>query len=72
MKRQRRKSWLWLLLLWAPLLAGGLAPQLGGCDPNVKTAVETGLQTTLVNLPNQFINMIVTAIEHAITTQPAA
>jgi hypothetical protein len=76
MKRQRPKSWLRLAKRWAPLVAGGLTLQvtLNNCDTNVKNAALTGIQTTLVALPNQFLTMIIRAFQGALptTTQPVA
>ena len=74
MKRRRLKLWLCVAILCAPLLAGGLLPQLSlsGCDQNVRDAAATGIQNTLVALPTQFITMFVQAFTHALTTQPAA
>jgi hypothetical protein len=48
-----RSSRFWMKAArWTPLLAGGLMLQvnLGGCDPNVRNAVLTGIQTSLTTL----------------------
>lgn len=39
-----------------PLLVGGTVFQLGGCDPTVREALLTGLQTSLIGLLTAMIN----------------
>ena len=50
--KPRRKPRLLTAARWAPLLTAGLALQinLGGCDPEVKDRVLTGIQTSLMTL----------------------
>lgn len=42
---------------WAPLLTGGMALQLNftGCDPEVRSAVLTGIQDAMVGLVSAVI-----------------
>jgi hypothetical protein len=69
MKRRRPNSWHRRILRWAPfLVCGTILPfTLGNCDPNVQAAALTGLQTTLVDLPNQLLNTFIQVFEQVIT-----
>lgn len=54
-----------------PLLAGFSVFQLGGCDPDVRNAFLTGIQTTLVTLTTALINTFFQALQVQIpTSQP--
>jgi hypothetical protein len=76
MKRRRSKSWLAVIKRWAPFLAGGLALQinLSGCDPEVRSSVLTGIQTSLNTLFTAVINAFFLSLQDAgsttTTTQP--
>jgi hypothetical protein len=76
MKRRRRKPWHLRALRCVPFLVGGtiLPFTLGNCDPNVQNAVLTGLQTTLVNLPNQLMTAFLQVFQQVVTptTQSSA
>jgi hypothetical protein len=54
----RRPHPFWMKALrWTPLLAGGLMLQnLTGCDPDVRNAVLTGIQTSLTTLISSILN----------------
>lgn len=54
----RRSHPFWMKTLrWIPLFAGGLMLQnLGGCDPEVRNAVLTGIQTSLNGLITSIIS----------------
>jgi hypothetical protein len=76
MKRHRPKSWLRFAMRWAPFLAGGMALQinLSGCDPNVRNAALTGIQTSLTTLSTAFIQAFFLSLQGATssstTSQP--
>ena len=75
MKRHRPKSWLLFAKRWAPFLAGGLALQLNfsGCDPNVRNAALTGIQTSITTLTTAVINAFFLSLQattSSSTTQP--
>ena len=72
---RRRNVWSRVVKYWAPLMAGGLAWQLnlGGCDPEVRNAVLTGLQDSLVGLFDTVISAFFLSLQDAgggTTTQP--
>ncbi len=69
----RRKSWMLTTKRWAPLVLGGLALQfnLGGCDPEVRSAVLTGLQTSLSTLLTSIVQAFFLSLQAAgSTSQP--
>lgn len=68
--KPRRKSWMLFTKRWAPLVIGGLALQfnLGGCDPEVRDAVLTGLQTTLTTLLSTVVQAFFLSLQDAGTT----
>ena len=72
MKRRRVSRWL-TAKRWAPILAGGLALQvnLTGCDPEVRNAVLSGVQTSLTGLITSILNAFFLAItDSSSTSQP--
>ena len=73
MKRRRVSRWL-TAKRWAPLLAGGLALQvnLTGCDPEVRDAVLTGVQTSLTGMITSILNAFFLSIADSgsSTSQP--
>ncbi len=74
--KPRRKLWLYLAKYWAPIMAGGIAIQfnLTGCDPQVRSSVLTGVQTSLTGLLTSVINAFFLAIQGGMddstTSQP--
>ncbi len=48
-----------------PLLAGGTALQLGGCDPTVKDSILTGVQSSLTGLVTTVIGAFFTSLQNA-------
>ena len=71
--KSRRKPWTLTTRRWLPLLAGGLALQfnLSGCDPEVRNAVLTGIQTSLSGLLTSVINAFFMSLQDAgSTSQP--
>ncbi len=50
--------------LIVPLMAGGIALQLGGCDPEVRTSILTGVQSSLTGLVNTVIGAVFTSLEN--------
>lgn len=67
MKRRHPQSWLRFAKRWAPILAGGLALQLNlsGCDPEVRDAVLTGVQTSMTTLFNAVVNAFFLSLQDA-------
>lgn len=55
-----------------PLVVGATVFQLGGCDPQVRTAILTGLQTSLTGLVTALINAFFLALQNASTSQPGS
>ena len=51
--------------LLLPLMAGGIALQLGGCDPTVKDAILSGVQTSLTGLVTTVIGAVFTSLQDA-------
>lgn len=51
--------------LIVPLMAGGIALQLGGCDPDVRTSILSGIQSSLTGLVNTVIGAVFTSLENA-------
>ncbi len=68
--KPRRKSWMLITKRWAPLVMGGMALQfnLGGCDPEVRDAVLTGLQSTLSTLLTTVVQAFFLSLQDAGTT----
>lgn len=60
--------------IFVPLLVGGMALQfnLGGCDPEVRDSVLTGLSTSLTTLASAVINAFFLSLGDSTssTTQP--
>ncbi len=75
MKRYRVSRWL-TGKGWVPLLAGGLALQvnLTGCDPEVRNAVLSGIQTSLTGIITSIINAFFLSLADtgSSTSQPVA
>lgn len=53
--------------LLIPALIGGTVLQLGGCDPDVRNALLSGLQTTVVTLVTTLVNTFFLSLQ-AVTT----
>lgn len=71
---RRRKFWSAVAARMAPLLLGGVALQvnLTGCDPEVRDAVLTGIQTSMLSLIDSVINAFFLSLQDAGTTSQAA
>ena len=54
---------------WIPILAGGFAAQLGGCDPTVRDTILTGVQTSLTGLVTAGINAFFMSLGESATSQ---
>lgn len=50
-----------------PIVVGGAVFQLGGCDPNVRNALLSGLQTTVITLLTTLVNTFFLSLQ-AVTT----
>lgn len=68
--KTRRKPWSMTAARWAPLLIGGVALQvnLTGCDPEVRAAILTGLQTSMTSLFSSIISAFFLSIQGASST----
>lgn len=49
--------------LWLPLMVGGITLQFAGCDPEVRTTVLGGLQTSIVGLVSAVLNAFFLALQ---------
>ncbi|MBX3395081.1 MAG: hypothetical protein KF841_06900 [Phycisphaerae bacterium] len=68
--KPRRRSWMLTTKRWAPFVLGGLALQfnLGGCDPEVRTAVLSGLQASFSTLLTSIVNAFFLSLQQASST----
>lgn len=68
--KPRRKSWMLTTKRWAPLVLGGMAVQfnLGGCDPEVRSAVLDGLQASFSGLLTAIVNAFFLSLQEASST----
>lgn len=70
--KQRRKPLILKARRWFPLLMGGAAMQvnLSGCDPDVRSSILTGVQTSLTGLLTSVIDAFFLSISGAATPDP--
>jgi hypothetical protein len=48
-----------------PLMAGGIALQLGGCDTDVKNSILSGVQSSVTGLVTTVIGAVFSSLENA-------
>ena len=67
--KQRRKPLILKASKWFPLLMGGAAMQinLSGCDPEVRSSILTGVQTSLTGLLTSILDAFFLSISGAAT-----
>jgi len=72
--KQRRKPLILKARRWFPLLMGGAAMQinLSGCDPEVRSSILTGIQTSLTGLLTSVIDAFFLSISGAADTDTTA